>query len=211
MTVAESTGAARADDADDALALELITRAIRDSDQAAWSRLVDTYRGLVLARVRRTATLVHAETDAYWVNRAFERFWSAVTADRLAQFPNSRAVQKYLSLCAHSVVMDELRRRQRARCERLPEDSDQVPAGDASQDLAWDKVMAGEVWHAVADELPDEGERLVAYLSLVRDMKPSQIAQRHPDKFTSVSEVYAIKRGIVDRLRRSARVRQYLD
>jgi hypothetical protein len=211
MSVAEPAGATRADDADDALALELITRAVRDSDQVAWSRLVDTYRSLVLARVRRTSTLVHAESEAYWVNRAFERFWSAVKADRLEQFPTSRAVQKYLSLCAHSVVMDELRLRKRARCERLPEDSDEAPAAHANQDLPWDRLIAGELWQAVARELPDENERLVAYLSLVRDMKPSHIAQRYPTRFESVSEVYAIKRNVLDRLRRSTQVRRYLD
>jgi DNA-directed RNA polymerase specialized sigma24 family protein len=209
MSVTESARA-RTDQDNDAFALELITRAIRDSDQAAWSHLVERYRGLVLAQVRRTPSLIHAENEEYWVHRAFQRFWFAVSADRLPQFTTSRAVLKYLSLCAHSVVMDELRSRKRSRCEGWTETAEETPAGGLHQNVAFDQVMAGELWEVVADELLDESERLVAYLSLVRDMKPSQIAERLPERFRSVDEVYAIKRNALDRLRRSARVRQYV-
>jgi hypothetical protein len=50
----------------------------------------------------------------------------------------------------------------------------------------------------------------VAYLSFTRDMKPSDIFQRHPRLYESVDDVYRIKRNVVERLRRSADIRAFL-
>jgi hypothetical protein len=48
------------------------------------------------------------------------------------------------------------------------------------------------------------------YLSFVLDLKPGEIQERHPELFASVDDVYRIKRNVVERLRRSPQIREFL-
>src|SRR5438067_4653422 len=102
----------RAEPRDDAFCFEVFQRAVVGRQDDAWTAIVAQYRGIVLAYVGQhtAATMMH-EPDDYWVNRAFQRFWSAVSADRFGQFPDLAALLKYLKLCVHSVLMDEVRGR----------------------------------------------------------------------------------------------------
>ena len=123
----------RGESRDDAFCFEIFQRAIVQREDAAWAAIVAQYRGIVLAYVGQhtVATLMH-EPDDYWVNRAFQRFWSAVGADRFAQFPDLAALLKYLKLCVHSVLMDEVRARRGGQLSSL----DEVPETAAARDDA---------------------------------------------------------------------------
>jgi hypothetical protein len=196
---------------DDTFCYEIFLRAIVQREDTAWAAIVAQYRGIVLAYVGQhtVATMMH-EPDDYWVNRAFQRFWSAVGADRFAQFPDLAALLKYLKLCVHSVLMDEVRARRGGMVSSL----DDVPEtaavrGDAAHSVVG-QLAGEELWAAILRELHDEAEQVVAYLSFTRDMKPSDIFQRHPRLYASVDDVYRIKRNVVERLRRSADIRAFL-
>jgi DNA-directed RNA polymerase specialized sigma24 family protein len=192
-------------------AIELIRRAIRDHDQDAWASLLSLYRPVVLASLRRhAASTVASEGEDYWVNRAFERFWSAITADRLDQFPSLGSLLRYLQLCAHSVILDELRARRRAPCASLNEAAEDLAAPLGAEDAVLDRLSAGELWRTITAEARDEPERLVAYLSLVRDLKPGQIHTLHPEHFASPVDVYRVKRNLLERLRRHPGVLKFL-
>jgi hypothetical protein len=198
------------DPRDDAYCFELFERAIVQRDDQAWAAIMTQYRGIVLAYVGQhsAATQVH-EPDDYWVNRAFQRFWGAVGPDRFGKFADLAALLKYLKLCVHSVLMDELRARRAGSTslDELPENTaDQAsPEGSVIGNLA-----GQQLWRFILRELQDEAERMVVYLSFARDQKPAAIFERYPQLYASVADVYRVKRNVVERLRRSPEIREFL-
>ena len=184
----------------DAFAVELFRRAVSDRDPTAWEAVVAQYRGLVSAWVRRHPAYAssQAETEDV-VMRAFARFWKAVGPERLAHFAELAALMRYLKLCVHSVLLDEVRAQ-----ERPPEPPAEQHDVEA---LAVDRLAAAQLWAAITRALNDEAERLVVYLSFAIGLKPGLIRSRHPSRFASVADVYRIKRNAIDRLRRSPEIR----
>lgn len=195
---------------DQSAALDLLRRAICQRDEHAWEALMSQYRSVVLAALRRHgAWLIAAEGEDYWVNRSFERFWSAVTPDRLDMFPSIGPLLRYLQMCTHSVIIDELRIRRRSRCEQLSETTTGLPTHNGAEDTMVAQLSAGELWGAIASELHDEPERLVASLTLLRGMKPAQVRSLHPEHFRDAADVYRVKRNVLERLRRNSTVRAF--
>jgi DNA-directed RNA polymerase specialized sigma24 family protein len=177
----------------------------------AWETIVAQYRGIVLAYVgQHSASTMMREPDDYWVNRAFQRFWSAVGADRFGQFPDLAALLKYLKLCVHSVLMDEIRARRAAPANSLDEIPETAAAPHNAEHSVIGKLAGEELWAAISAELQDEPEQVVAHLSFRRDFKPSEIFNRHPGLYASVADVYRIKRNLIERLRRNPEVRAFL-
>jgi hypothetical protein len=196
---------------DDSFCFEIFQRAVVGRNDDAWAAIVTQYRGIVLAYVaQHTAAAMVQEPDDYWVNRAFLRFWSAVGPDRFGQFPDLPALLKYLKMCVHSVLMDELRARRAGMVSSMSEVPETAPAPDNSERTVVGKIAAAQLWETIIGELQDEAEQVVAQLSFTRDLKPSEIFGRHPRLYESVADVYRIKRNIVERLRRSPDVRAFL-
>jgi len=201
----------RGENRDDAFCFEIFQRAVVHRDDDAWEAIVAQYRGIVLAYVgQHSAAAVLHEPDDYWVNRAFQRFWSAVGADRFSQFPDLPALLKYLKLCVHSVLLDEVRARKAATLTPLDELPESVPSQSNDEHNLIGKLAGEQLWAAIARELQDEAEERVIYLSFTRDMKPADIVERYPRLFANVSDVYRIKRNVLERLRRSAAIRAFL-
>src|SRR5689334_9279552 len=100
----------RGDESRDEFCWELIRRAIVDRNQQAWEAFFMQYRGIVLSWIRRhPASDRLAEEPEFWINRAFERFWIALTAERFAQFPSLASLLRYLQLCINSILVDATR------------------------------------------------------------------------------------------------------
>ncbi len=195
----------------DAFCFEIVRRAVRDRDQQAWAAVFAQYQGMVLAWVRRhpVSGSTH-EDDAFWINRTFDRFWTAVRPERFDAFPNMAALLRYLKLCAHSVLLDEMRARDAAGRERL---TDQVAEGIETPDVAdvaLGQLAGSDLWAAIVAEMQDEAERRVAYCCFVLDLKPREVQERHPQLYATVDDVYRIKRNLLERLRRNANIRAFL-
>lgn len=193
----------------EAFCLELLRRSLVDRDERAWDAIFAQYRSMVLAWIRRhPASAALDEEDDYWVNRTFERFWKSIGSDRFSLFPGLSALLSYLKTCAHSVLLDEARARARdhvATLFELDADSEDPPDVEAH---AMDALGRADLWAAVSRELQDESERVVIRLSFSLDLKPREIQRLHPERFPSTAEVYRIKRNVLDRLRRSAEIRE---
>jgi hypothetical protein len=200
----------RGEPRDDVFCFEIFARAVVQRDDHAWAAIMGQYRGIILAYVghHSTASLLR-EPDDYWVNRAFARFWSAVGPERFNQVPDLPALLKYLKLCVHSVLMDELRAR-RAPAASLDEVPEAMPSTTNDERDAIGRLAGDELWTAILRELQDETERVVAHLSFARGLKPGEIYDRHPRLYTDVADVYRIKRNVVERLRRSPEIRAFL-
>lgn len=201
----------RQEPSQDRFCFEIFRRAICDGDQAAWDAIYATYHGIVAAWSRRhpAAPAVRIDDDEM-VNRAFERFWKALGPERFPSFPSLAALLRYLKMCVHSVIQDDLRKGAGARLESLSEQVDGLAAAPEAETLIVGDLAGRDLWEAISAEARDDGERLVAYLSLVLDCKPGEIHRRYPSKFASAADVYRTKRNLLDRLRRSAPIRQLL-
>lgn len=199
------------DERDDRFCFEIFQRAVVDRDDHAWEAIVNQYRGIVLAYVsQHTAAALLREPDDFWINRAFQRFWTAVGADRFSQFPDLPSLLKYLKMCVHSVLMDEVRARRAASTSSLEDIPETLPAATNAERNVLGKMAGEQLWAAIQRLLQDEAEQRVVYLSFARDLKPAEIAERHPNLFESVADVYRIKRNVIERLRRSAEIRAFL-
>lgn len=189
---------------------EIFRRAVTARDARAWEAIVLQYQGMVLSWLRRhPAAPIAREDDDYWINRSFERFWSAVGPERFSDFPNLRAMLRYLKMCCHSVLLDDARSRAGTRLEPLTDSIAEASEAPDTAGAVIDQLGGQALWQAVAAEAGNEAERLVVRLCLVLDLKPREVFERHPDIFPSVADVYRTKRNLLDRLRRSPTIRAF--
>jgi hypothetical protein len=190
---------------------EIVRRAVCERDHAAWDAVITQYRGIVVAWVRQhPASAAGREEDDYWVNRSFERFWMAVGPERFALFPDLAALLKYLKMCVNSVLLDDARARTAVQLEPLERAAGYAAGPSSDAEVVAVGHMAGrELWRTIAEEVPDEAERLVVYCSFALDLKPREIFERNPGRYPSVADVYRIKRNVLERLRRNPRIQQF--
>jgi len=186
----------------DASGMDLFRRAICERDDEAWTTVVEQYRGIVLAAIRRhSASHQLHEDDIYWINRAFQRFWAAVGPDRFGQFTELPAILGYLKMCAVSVLLDDLRALRRCQFAPIDETSPECAVEPDHGDVVSDRLDAAALWAAVLETLVSDTERLVARLSFVGGLSPREIFARHDDCFANVGDVYRVKRNLLERLR----------
>jgi len=201
----------RGEPREDAFCFGMFERAIVQREEEAWATIVAQYRGIVLSYVgQHSAAAMIREPDDYWVNRAFQRFWSAVGPERFGQFPDLAALVKYLKLCVHSVLMDEIRARRAAPANSLDEVPESALSPSNADRTVIGKLAGAQLWTTILAEMQDEAEEVVAYLSFVRELKPSEIFSSRPGLYASVADVYRIKRNVIERLRRNPDVLAFL-
>lgn len=198
----------RAEPRDDSFCFELFEHAVARRDTDAWEAILAQYRGIVLAYVaQHSAAAALHEPDDYWVNRAFQRFWLAVGPERFAQFRDLPSLLKYLKLCVHSVLLDELRARRVGATTSLDDVPESTPSPHDAEHSAISSLAGQQLWDTILGELHDEAERRVIFLSFARDLKPADIYRRHPTLYANVADVYRVKRNVLERLRRNPAIR----
>lgn len=201
----------RREPSQDVYCYEILRRALAERDDDAWQAVVGQYGASVLAWVRHhPVSAAVREDDYFWVNRTFERLWSAVGSDRFGSFESLPAILRYLKLCAHSVLQDAARAQAATRFAPLDDDAADLLHAPDLETTSLGTLAAGELWNEIEHELHNDAERTVAHLSFVLDYQPREIHERNRAVFASVADVYRIKRNLLDRLRRSAAIRSYL-
>jgi DNA-directed RNA polymerase specialized sigma24 family protein len=197
--------------ADDRPTVELFRRAICVRDQRAWSALYRLYYRLVLSWIaRHPARSSIQEDDDVLANGAFIRFWSSITPERFAAFPNTAALLRYLRMCCHSVVLDQVRAQRSVTT--VPTFAQLAVATDPSDAVSsvLSALVEETLWHIVRAEATSREEDLLVQLCLRLDMKPREVQERHPDMYPTVEDVYRTKRNLLDRLFRNGTLRRLL-
>jgi DNA-directed RNA polymerase specialized sigma24 family protein len=191
---------------------ELFRRAIAGQDQRAWELVYRQYRPLVAGWVERHSAFPSSGEEAqYFLNRAFEKMWSALNPERFGQFPNLKSLLRYLQMCVNSVVYDHVRRAELPQVELEPHAlAADAPANDPLAEQILDKVQQQELWSAVTARLQDDQERMVVYGSFVLGLKPRELCAHYAGSFVDVREVYRVKENVLARLRRDAALRRIL-
>ncbi len=203
---------------DDIYCLEIFRRAILQQDGQAWEVLMARFHDTVMSWLRRHPSgelVCQLESEQYFVDRAFARFWNATMHKPQMEFASVGAALYYLKTCLNCEILDTLRAQRRAR---------EVPLPDVgfSEHALWQEKEASrqentfiepeekepdegsELWEAMESLLPDERERRVAYLLYYCNLKPREIVRYCPDEFSDVKEVYYLGRNIIDRLKRNS-------
>jgi DNA-directed RNA polymerase specialized sigma24 family protein len=184
---------------------ELFRRALLERNQRAYARLYSQYEPLVAGWVERHPSFPGAgEEVQYFVNRAFEKLWHALTPEKFRRFPDLKSVLSYLKLCTHSVVIDHARARQHAMLDEESSDASLAihAAGDDVEEDAIERSQQQEFWRQINLRLADEKEQAVVFGSFVLAMKPAELQVRYAHLFGDVREVYRVKQNVLDRLRR---------
>jgi DNA-directed RNA polymerase specialized sigma24 family protein len=144
------------------------------------------------------------------VNAAFAKFAQALTPEKMGNFDSLAAILKYLKMCVHSVVADEVRSRKAQQFEDTLDMITQEPASDDPAEHVVSHIAAQDLWQIIEEELHGEEERIVVYQAYVQGMKPSEICAQHRQYFPTVDDVYRIKRNVLERLRRSRRLQMLI-
>jgi DNA-directed RNA polymerase specialized sigma24 family protein len=192
---------------------ELLRRAIVERDERAWELVYAQYRPQVAGWVERHAAFpVCGEEAQYFVNRAFEKIWLAVTPDRFGEFPDLKSLLRYLQMCVHSVVLDQLRVAEAAAVDvwtdRASVESEMQ--GPTVEDHVVTDLQSQALWDLINERLRNEKERYVAYGSFVLALKAAEIYAGARDTFADVNEVYRVKENVLARLRRDANLKELL-
>ena len=183
---------------------ELFRRAMIGRDQAAWSAIYDQYTPLALGWVERHASFASCEEEArYFVNRAFEKMWSALSPEKFGRFPDLKSLLRYLQLCIHSVIIDYARTAQQVELAE-PAGSWQGLESDVLADMT-----RGELWQRIGTHLNDQREEQLLYYRYALGLKPREICNRFRDEFPEVGEIYVMNQNILARLRRDDTLRQF--
>src|SRR6266849_8684188 len=193
----------------DRYCLELFRRAISKRDEDAWACIYQQYAPLVLTWVNQhqsATSLLGQDGCAPLVNAAFAKFSQALTPAKMGNFDSLAAVLKYLKMCVHSVIADEVRARQARQFEEALELMEHEPATDDPADSVISNLSAQGLWQVIQEELNGEDERVLIYLAYIHGMKPSEISSQNRRLFPTVDDVYRIKRNVLERLRRNRRL-----
>lgn len=214
----ESARFSQRQDHDPRYCYELFSRAMVHRNERAWELVYRQYAPQVTRWVRRHRWFGGADEEAdYFVNRAFEKMWSAMTPDKFAQFGDLAALLRYLQMCVHSAITDYTRRQETA--DLLPDDDPDGPetavTDAASRQSAETRVLEAQqrqaLWQAILARLNDEQERQLIYASFVLGIKPRELPEQFPALFSDVKQVYRVKENVMARLRRDADLRQFWD
>jgi DNA-directed RNA polymerase specialized sigma24 family protein len=192
---------------------ELFRRAITDRDQHAWELVYAQYRSLVTGWVERHSAFPDSgEEIQYFVNRAFEKMWVALTPDKFSHFSDLKSLLRYLQMCVHSAILDQVRLAERSVVGVHVEGA--VAEGKANSPVlenhALARVHRQELWREINARLHNEKERRVVYGSFILALKPRELCAQFRETFRDVDEVYRVKENVLARLRRDTELREFL-
>lgn len=199
---------AQPDASHESFCFELFRRAIVQECTLCWHYLRNHYYRLVRYWICQLASL-DADTVDDLVQDALAAFWRFYIPDKLGRAKGLADILAYLKSCAASAVAQKHRQASRAPQEvewneQILDDHLSSPPAEASVSQ-W--LEAQDLWTAVDSHCNDERDHLVAQLIFLADLKPRHIARQYPDLFPDVSDVYRVKRNLMDRLRRSPTLR----
>lgn len=199
----------RREPSNDGYCLEILRRAVVLNDHEAWAALQtllnESVRLWFARHPHHEIALRYEPVERNYIDDTFRRFWQAIS-DKNWTFSTVAGAMSYLHLCLNAAVMDILRAYARPREERIPD------AGSPGEPLVEDSYDEGELWEAVKSLLPDKRERRLAFLLFHCNLKPREIVRYCPGEFRDETEIYRLKRNILDRiLRNREKIRWRLD
>ncbi len=202
--------------------LELFRRAVAGKSEECWQFIVSVYEHQVALWIRLKARGLADSELANMVGESFARFWQYFTPRHLNAATRLGEVLQYMRACAISTAQDWVRSSRRQKedtfsdlkvADTNPDGDDAVerlptPASQRTDAVAERELWTNELWTSIHAIPNTEQERRVAELSWSEGLKPTQIEAACPGLFSSVQQVYEIKRALLDRLGKDKRLQQ---
>lgn len=191
---------------------EMFRRAIVEREEQAWERVYRQYRSVALAWIYRHPSFASTGEEAqYFVNRAFEKMWSAVTPAKFEQFPDLKSLLRYLQICVHSAIVDYARQKDETHLEmeEIPPLEKQRP-GPGVEARVVAQTQRQEIWRVVNDRIKNDKEQTILYASFVLGLKPRDLYDWFGKRFENIDEVYRVKENLLRRLRRDVELHSIL-
>jgi DNA-directed RNA polymerase specialized sigma24 family protein len=188
---------------------EIFRRAIGQKDNQAWECLYLRYGKLVAGWVERhpLSGVVEEDTELL-VNQAFEKMWSVINPEKMANFHDLKSILRYLQMCVHSVLTDLARASEKSyRLDEFEEQGERLhPAEPAPgvEEGVMEQSGAAALWTMMKERLKTEKERRIIYGTYILALKPAELCELYPGTFKDVQEVYVVKNNLIERLRRDA-------
>jgi DNA-directed RNA polymerase specialized sigma24 family protein len=180
----------------------------------AWALVYRQYQPLVAGWVESHSSFrTSGEEVQYFINRAFEKMWAALSPEKFHCFPNLPALLRYLQMCTHSAIVDHARKREVPVVESDAEGNpwEDGPVGVPNQrNSVLERLDREDLWRQVKARLKDDRERAVVYASFVLALKPAEIEARCPGLFHDVKDVYRVKENVLARLGRDTELQRIL-
>jgi hypothetical protein len=196
----EMTNYRKSQEYDDRYCLEIFNRALKKQDNQASELLVRSLRGMAIGWLRshqRYETAMRYESEDNYVIEAFARLWNA-RHDKSTNFETLGAALFYLKRSLLTAVQDTLRFYEK-QVVQLAEPG----TGSPDEPVAHEEDDGRELWEVLQSFLPTKREKELAYLLYHCNLKPREIMQHRPGLFKDVSEVYRLRRNIIDRFERN--------
>jgi hypothetical protein len=186
---------------DDRYCLEIFYRALKKQDDQASELLVRSLRGMAIGWLRshpRYDSAMRYESEDNYVIEAFARLWNA-RRDKSTNFETLGAALFYLKRSLLTAVQDTLRFYEKQMAQLA-----EPGTGSPDEPVAQEEDDGRELWEVIQSFLPTEREKELAYLLYHCNLKPREIMQHRPGLFSNVSEIYRLRRNIIDRIERNA-------
>ena len=184
----------------------LFRRAIVEHSDEAWSEIYTRYRPMIVGWARQLShNAMFSESPEDIADHAFARAWFAITPTQFEQFECVAAVLAYLRHCVFTAVVDESRAvgvRERI-CQHL-----ELEYVATSEEVVVNEFLYDELWQAIDVPSLNIRERIVLIETFVVGLPPRSIYQHHSDLFSSIEQVYTIKRNLLNRLERCPSLRR---
>ena len=195
---------------DSRFCFELFHRALaaphEPDSKTAWNFLHRQYERQTMLWVKKHKSFPSTGREPYQLAElALEKMWVSFAnkPGKLDDFPSEpehglKALLKFLQLCVHSVVMDNLSKRDEVM---LPGTDDEENGAELAVEDK-DRLAAADFWRCVHDRLKTDKERIVVDASYAHGLKPRQIFELYTDTFENVREIHRTKENVLARLRR---------
>lgn len=184
---------------------ELFRRAIIENCSLCWHYLYNQYYPLVRYWISRRVPSDHDTIDDL-TQETFLAFWRFYTPSKLAYARGLQDILSYLKSCAASAIAQARRKADRRFLEAQLMNEQTVDASlsvQSAEITVLEQIAAQNLWAVVEACCNDERDRLVVRFILLAGLKPRHLVAQFPDLFPEVSEVYRVKRNLLDRLRRA--------
>ena len=186
-------------DHDPRYSYELFRLALRERDERAWELLYKLYKPQLERTAQRHPQFSDCDEDTeYFVNRAFERMWRAVTPDRFDMYETLPQLLMYMQMCVGTAILDYKKKPMMA-------DIDEVDRGfdNSSLDTVDTGILNEEFWATVEAFLVSKEEKEFIKGYFIWGYSPRQLCETFPASFKNTKEVNRTRTSILNRLKRN--------
>jgi hypothetical protein len=184
----------------DAYGLELLHRALIQSDQEARTWVQHCFVGMVrdwLHRHPKREMVYRLESEENYVAQTFERFWEEAIHTQERAIGSLAVALRHLRANLNGVLLEKLR-----VFSELGESSSILDPYEAEESLVEKRVTGSEVWAVIQGILLDARKQRLAYLLFYCGLSPKEVLCCCSSEFDDLSEISHLRYTIMEHLLR---------